>query len=58
MRDLKQRVNYNLQLATAESYLAQGNTVAAANTLRTMTATPPEAPADVGKPGAAAGPEW
>lgn len=49
MRDLKQRVNYNLQLATAESYLAQGNTVAAANTLRTMTATPPEAPADVGK---------
>lgn len=49
MRDLKQRVNYNLQLATAEGYLAQGNTVAAANTLRTMTATPPEAPADVGK---------
>jgi tetratricopeptide (TPR) repeat protein len=30
-------------------YLAQGNTVAASNTLRAMAATPPKAPADVGK---------
>ncbi|MDU7372809.1 MAG: cellulose synthase subunit BcsC-related outer membrane protein, partial [Klebsiella michiganensis] len=49
MRDLHQRVNYNLQLATAEGYLAQGNSVAASNTLRAMAATPPKAPADVGK---------
>ena len=28
MRDLRQRVNYNLQLVTAENYLAQGNTIA------------------------------
>ncbi|PCR14748.1 hypothetical protein CQA65_30740, partial [Klebsiella pneumoniae] len=34
MRDLRQRVNYNLQLVTAENYLAQGNTIAASNTLR------------------------
>lgn len=49
IRDLRQRVNYNLQLAIAESYLAQGNTVAASNTLRAMAATPPKAPEDVGK---------
>ncbi|HAV2048839.1 cellulose synthase subunit BcsC-related outer membrane protein [Raoultella ornithinolytica] len=49
MRDLHQRVNYNLQLVTAQNYLAQGNTVAASNTLRAMAATPPKSPADVGK---------
>ncbi|MFK3704344.1 Tfp pilus assembly protein PilF [Raoultella sp. BIGb0138] len=49
MRELHQRVNYNLQLATAQNYLSQGNSVAAANTLRAMAATPPKAPADVGK---------
>lgn len=49
MRDLRQRVNYNLQMATAQSYLAQGNTVAAANTLKALAATPPKDPADVGK---------
>ena len=49
MRDLRQRVNYNLQLVTAQNYLAQGNTVAASNTLKAMAATPPKAPADVGK---------
>ncbi|MCS2163916.1 cellulose synthase subunit BcsC-related outer membrane protein [Scandinavium sp. H11S7] len=49
MRDLRQRVNYNLQLATAQSYLAQGNTVAASNTLKALAATPPKDPADVGK---------
>ncbi|RCJ93536.1 cellulose synthase, partial [Klebsiella pneumoniae] len=49
MRDLRQRVNYNLQLVTAENYLAQGNTIAASNTLRAMASTPPKAPADAGK---------
>lgn len=49
MRDLRQRVNYNLQLVTAQNYLAQGNTVAASNTLRAMASTPPKSPADVGK---------
>ncbi|WP_312174434.1 cellulose synthase subunit BcsC-related outer membrane protein [Pseudescherichia sp.] len=49
MRDLAQRVNYNLQLATAERYLAQGNNVAAANTLKTLTHRPPESPVDAGK---------
>ncbi len=42
MRDLRQRVNYNLQLVTAENYLAQGNTIAASNTLRAMASTPPK----------------
>ena len=49
MRDLAKRVNYNLQLATAERYLAQGNTNAAANTLKTLTAQPPKSPTDAGK---------
>lgn len=49
MRDLAKRVNYNLQLATAERYLAQGNNIAAANTLKTLTSEPPKNPADVGK---------
>lgn len=49
MRDLAQRVNYNLQLATAERYLAQGNNIAAANTLKTLTSRPPESPVDAGK---------
>lgn len=49
MRDLAQRVNYNLQLATAERYLAQGNNIAAANTLKTLTHRPPENPVDAGK---------
>ncbi|STU55159.1 cellulose synthase operon protein C [Klebsiella pneumoniae subsp. ozaenae] len=43
MRDLRQRVNYNLQLVTAENYLAQGNTIAASNTLRAIASTPPKA---------------
>ncbi len=42
-------MNYNLQLVTAENYLAQGNTIAASNTLRAMASTPPKAPADAGK---------
>ncbi|MBM3074333.1 cellulose biosynthesis protein BcsC [Lelliottia sp. RWM.1] len=49
MRELSQRVNYNLQMATAERYLAQGNSVAAANTLKTLSSRPPESPADAGK---------
>ncbi|MGK3194852.1 cellulose synthase subunit BcsC-related outer membrane protein [Enterobacter soli] len=49
MRELSQRVNYNLQMATAERYLAQGNGVAAANTLKTLSSRPPESPADAGK---------
>uniref|UniRef100_A0A8H9YVG1 BCSC C-terminal domain-containing protein n=1 Tax=Pseudomonas tritici TaxID=2745518 RepID=A0A8H9YVG1_9PSED len=49
MRELAQRVNTNLQMATAERYLAQGNAVAAANTLKTLSARPPESPADAGK---------
>ncbi|MBF4179142.1 cellulose biosynthesis protein BcsC [Lelliottia nimipressuralis] len=49
MRELAQRVNYNLQMATAERYLAQGNSVAAANTLKTLSTRPPENPADAGK---------
>ncbi|WP_412176578.1 cellulose synthase subunit BcsC-related outer membrane protein [Enterobacter sp.] len=49
MRDLAKRVNYNLQLSTAERYLAHGNTLAAANTLKTLTGEPPKNPADAGK---------
>lgn len=49
MRTLAQRVNYNLQMATAERYLAQGNSLAAGNTLRALTAQPPSSPADAGK---------
>lgn len=49
MRELAQRVNYNLQMTTAERYLAQGNTIAAANTLKALAATPPQSPADAGK---------
>lgn len=49
MRELSQRVNYNLNIATAESYLAQGNTVAAANTLKALASRPPQSPVDAGK---------
>lgn len=49
MRELSQRVNYNLQIATAERYLAQGNAVAAANTLKALSSRAPESPADAGK---------
>ncbi|MER0126168.1 cellulose biosynthesis protein BcsC [Franconibacter daqui] len=49
MRELAQRVNYNLQMTTAERYLAQGNSIAAANTLKALAATPPQSPADAGK---------
>ncbi|MGY5954877.1 cellulose synthase subunit BcsC-related outer membrane protein [Kosakonia sp. BK9b] len=49
MRDLAQRVNYNLQMATAERYLAQGNMTAASNTLKALSVTPPKSPVDAGK---------
>lgn len=49
MRELSLRVNYNLQMANAERYLAQGNTVAASNTLKALVSRPPQNPADAGK---------
>nr|WP_314687447.1 cellulose synthase subunit BcsC-related outer membrane protein [uncultured Pantoea sp.] len=48
MRELAQRVNFNLQMATADQYLAQGSDAAAANTLRALAATPPANPVDAG----------
>ena len=48
MRQLAQRVNFNLQMATADQYLAQGSNAAAANTLRALAQTPPTNPADAG----------
>ena len=49
MRSLAARVNYNLQMSVAERYLAQGDTVAAANTLKALAMRPPQSPADAGK---------
>ncbi|MCE0814520.1 cellulose biosynthesis protein BcsC [Buttiauxella sp. S04-F03] len=49
MRALAARVNYNLQMSVAERYLAQGDTVAAANTLKALATRPPQSPADAGK---------
>ncbi|WP_435928595.1 cellulose synthase subunit BcsC-related outer membrane protein [Dryocola sp. BD613] len=49
MRELSRRVNYNLQMAVAERYLAQGDTTAAANTLKALATRPPQSPADAGK---------
>lgn len=48
MRELAQRVNFNLQMATADQYLAQGSNAAAANTLRALASTPPSNPVDAG----------
>lgn len=48
MRELAQRVNFNLQMATADQYLAQGSNAAAANTLRALASTPPANPVDAG----------
>lgn len=48
MRELAQRANFNAQMADAENYLQQGNSAAAANTLRALAQNPPTAPADVG----------
>lgn len=49
MRALAARVNYNLQMSVAERYMAQGDTVAAANTLKALAMRPPQSPADAGK---------
>ena len=48
MRELAQRVNFNLQMATADQYLSQGSNAAAANTLRALAGTPPANPVDAG----------
>lgn len=48
MRELARRVNFNLQMATADSYLAQGANAAAANTLKALAQNPPENPVDAG----------
>ena len=48
MRTLAQRVNFNLQMATADQYLAQGSTAAAANTLKALAVNPPSNPVDAG----------
>ncbi|MBA0036593.1 BCSC C-terminal domain-containing protein [Pantoea sp. BIGb0393] len=48
MRELAQRVNFNLQMATADQYLAQGSNAAAANTLRALASMPPANPVDAG----------
>jgi thioredoxin-like negative regulator of GroEL len=49
MRELSQRVNYNMQMTVAERYLAQGDTAAAANTLKALAVRPPQSPADAGR---------
>jgi len=48
MRELSRRVNFNLQMAVAQQYLAQGSTTAAANTLKALAINPPTNPADAG----------
>ena len=48
MRDLAQRVTFNLQMATADQYLTQGANTAAANTLKALAQTPPVNPVDAG----------
>ncbi|NKI74808.1 tetratricopeptide repeat protein [Dickeya sp. CFBP 2040] len=49
IRSLSRRVNFNLQMATAQVYLSRGENAAAANTLRALSVTPPDNPADAGK---------
>lgn len=49
VRLLEERINFNLQMATAESYLSAGNPIAAANTLKALTGHVPAQPADAGK---------
>lgn len=48
MRELARRVNFNLQMAVAQQYLAQGSIAAAANTLKALAINPPTNPADAG----------
>lgn len=48
MRELAQRVNFNLQMATADQYLAQGANAAATNTLKALAQNPPVNPVDAG----------
>lgn len=49
MRELAQRARFNLHMSDAERYLEQGNRVAAANTLKALSSTPPDSPSDAGK---------
>lgn len=49
IRDLSERVNFNLQMTTAERYIAQGNMNAASNTLKALASQPPKTPVDAGK---------
>ncbi|MEA9389006.1 cellulose synthase subunit BcsC-related outer membrane protein [Acerihabitans sp. TG2] len=48
MRSLNQRVRFNRQLAIADGFIRQGNSIAALNTLHIMAANPPDNPADLG----------
>ena len=48
MRQLAQRVNFNLQMHIADQYLAQGSIAAAANTLKALATNPPANPIDAG----------
>ena len=48
MRALAERVNFNLQMSTADRYLAQGDNAAAANTLKALAMSPPANPVDAG----------
>ncbi len=48
MRELVQRVNFNLQMAVAQQYLAQGSNTAALNSLKALAMAPPQKPADAG----------
>ncbi|WP_096777762.1 cellulose biosynthesis protein BcsC [Izhakiella australiensis] len=47
-RALATRVNFNLQMAIARQYLAQGSNAAALNTLRALAVNPPKNPVDAG----------
>ncbi|ROR08878.1 cytochrome c-type biogenesis protein CcmH/NrfG [Erwinia sp. JUb26] len=48
MRTLAQRASFNQQMDVAKQYLAQGNSAAAANTLKVLAANPPSSPSDAG----------
>lgn len=48
IRALSDRVEFNQKMASAENYLANGDTVSAASILRGLAQHPPTAPSDVG----------
>ncbi|MRS15512.1 tetratricopeptide repeat protein [Enterobacteriaceae bacterium RIT691] len=49
MRALGDRANFNLQLASAQMYLKQGNNAAAMNSLKAIASPAPTDPAELGK---------